>query len=176
MAVIGYARGEQDLELQITTLKASGCKIVRIEGRSLKTASGRADLSEVVDRLRSGDTLIVTRLECLARSISALQTIVRSIGAKGAYLKVLSQRIDTTTSAETSFLNMLDVFAEFEASLHRERQAAATAKAKAGTYRGRPRSVDVSAVRRLKNDGLRTSEIAKRLGVSRSTVYRAARI
>jgi DNA invertase Pin-like site-specific DNA recombinase len=75
-----------------------------------------------LDFARQGDTLVVTRIDRLARSIGDLQDIVRSLKAKGAALKVTEQPIDTSTAAGKCFLDMLGVFAEFETNLRRERQ------------------------------------------------------
>jgi DNA invertase Pin-like site-specific DNA recombinase len=99
----------------------------------------------VLDFLRKGDVLMVTRIDGLARSIGDLQDIVRSVRAKGASLKATEQPIDTSTAAGKCFLGMLGVFAEFETNLRRERQLEGIAKAKAaGVYKGRPASIDVT--------------------------------
>jgi DNA invertase Pin-like site-specific DNA recombinase len=175
MAVIGYARSGKDLELQIAQLKESGCQTVRIEARSRTAPAECKELSAAVKHLKPGDRLVATRLDCLAHSIGDLQTVVRSVRSKKAHLKVLGQHIDTSATSGKWFIRMLDVFAVFEGSLHRERQALSAARSRAaGKYlRGRPRSIDVEAALQLKSDGLRVAEIARRLGVSRSTVYRS---
>ncbi|HET9396098.1 MAG TPA: recombinase family protein [Nitrospiraceae bacterium] len=177
MAVIGYARSGKDLESQIAQLKASGCRTVRIEARSRTAPAECQELSAAVKHLKPGDTLIATRLDCLAHSIGDLQAVVRSVRSKKAHLRVLAQHVDTRATSGKWFIKMLDIFAVFEASLHRERQALSAARSRtAGKYlRGRPRSIDVEAALQLKSDGLRVSEIATRLGVSRSTVYRSTK-
>ena len=117
---------------------------------------------------------MVTRIDRLARSIGDLQDIVRALKAKGASLKATEQPIDTSTAAGKCFLDMLGVFAEFETNLRKERQLEGIAKAKeAGVYRGRPASIDAAQVRELKAQGVGPSEIAKRLGIGRASVYRA---
>jgi DNA invertase Pin-like site-specific DNA recombinase len=84
------------------------------------------------------------------------------------------QPIDTSTAAGKCFLDMLGVFAEFETNLRRERQLEGIAKAKAaGVYKGRPASIDEVRVRELKAQGMRPTDIAKTLGIGRSSVYRA---
>ena len=99
---------------------------------------------------------------------------MRAVRAKGASLKATEQPIDTSTAAGKAFLDMLGVFAEFETNLRRERQLEGIAKAKlAGVYKGRPASIDVSQVRKLKADGMGASEIAKLLGIGWASVYRA---
>jgi DNA invertase Pin-like site-specific DNA recombinase len=177
MTVIGYARVstvDQNLEIQEAALKAAGCEVLRSEKRSGTTTAGREELRTVLDFLRKGDVLMVTRIDRLARSIGDLQDIVRAVKAKGASLKATEQPIDTSTAAGKCFLDMLGVFAEFETNLRRERQLEGIAKAKdAGVYKGRPPSIDAARVRQLKAQGLGPSEIAKTLGIGRASVYRA---
>jgi Fe-S-cluster containining protein len=109
----------------------------------------------VLDFLREGDILMVTRIDRLARSIGDLQDIVRAVRARGASLKATEQPIDTGTAAGKCFLDMLGVFAEFETNLRRERQLEGIAKAKAaGVYKGRPASIDATQVRAMKAQGL----------------------
>jgi DNA invertase Pin-like site-specific DNA recombinase len=180
MTTIGYARvstTDQNLDIQITALTAAGAEVIRSEKLSGTTTEGRTELQTVLAFLRKGDTLLVTRIDRLARSIGDLQDIVRAVKAKGASLKATEQPIDTSTAAGKAFLDMLGVFAEFETNLRKERQLEGIAKAKAaGVYKGRPVSIDtakVSEVRRLKEDGHGADTIASRLGISRASVYRA---
>ncbi len=177
MTAIGYARvstADQDLEIQEAALRAAGCEVIRSEKRSGTTTKGRTELQTVLDFLRPGDLLVVTRIDRLARSVGDLQDIVRAVRAKGASLRATEQPIDTTTAAGKAFLDMLAVFAEFETNLRKERQAEGIAKAKAaGVYKGRPVSIDAAKVRQLKRQGLGPSEIAKTLDIGRASVYRA---
>jgi DNA invertase Pin-like site-specific DNA recombinase len=177
MTVIGYARvstSDQNLEIQEAALRAAGCQVIRSEKRSGTTTSGRTELQTVLDFLGTGDVLMVTRIDRLARSIGDLQDIVRAVKAKGAGLKATEQPIDTSTAAGKAFLDMLGVFAEFETNLRKERQLEGIAKAKAaGVYKGRKPTVDVLRVRALKQEGLGPSAIAKTLGIGRASVYRA---
>jgi DNA invertase Pin-like site-specific DNA recombinase len=177
MTIIGYARvstTDQNLDIQEVALKEAGCEVIRSEKRSGASTAGRAELQTILDFLRSGDVLMVTRIDRLARSIGDLQDIVRAVKAKGAALKATEQPIDTSTAAGKAFLDMLGVFAEFETNLRKERQLEGIAKAKeAGVYKGRPASIDAAQVRQLKAEGLGPSEIAKRLGIGRASVYRA---
>src|SRR4030088_3149076 len=147
MTVIGYARvssTDQDLAIQEAVLKAAGCEVIRAEKRSGSSTEGRTELQTVLEFLRKGDVLMVTRIDRLARSIGDLQDIVRALKAKGAALKATEQPIDTSTAAGKAFLDMLGVFAEFETNLRKERQLEGIAKAKAaGVYKGRRPSVRV---------------------------------
>jgi DNA invertase Pin-like site-specific DNA recombinase len=177
MTTIGYARvstTDQDLDLQESALRAAGCEVIRAEKRSGTTTQGREELRTVLDFLRKGDVLMVTRIDRLARSIGDLQDIVRVVKAKGAALKATEQPIDTSTAAGKCFLDMLGVFAEFETNLRRERQLEGIAKAKAdGVYKGRPPSIDATKVRELKAQGIGATEIARVLKIGRASVYRA---
>ena len=176
MTVIGYARvstTDQDLSIQQAALKAAGCEVIRAEKGSGTTTQGREELQTVLDFIRTGDVLMVTRIDRLARSIGDLQDIVRQVKARGASLKATEQPIDASTAAGKCFLDMLGVFAEFETNLRRERQLEGIAKAKAaGVYKGRPTSIDTARVRELKAQGLGASKIAKALKIGRASVYR----
>jgi DNA invertase Pin-like site-specific DNA recombinase len=98
---------------------------------------------------------------------------VRAVRASGAVLKATEQPIDTGTAAGKCVLDMLGVFAEFETNLRRERQMEGIAKAKAaGVYKGRPPSIDVASVRKLKDEGMGPAKIAKALKIGRASVYR----
>lgn len=175
--IIGYARAssdDQDCTIQEHALRAAGCALIRSEKKSGTTMAGRDALTLCMGILREGDTLMVTRIDRLARSVRDLEEIVDVVSARGAYLHATEQPIDTSTPAGKAFLQMLGVFAEFETALRRERQLEGIAKAKAqGVYKGRKPSVDVDAVRVLREQGVGASEIAKRLQIGRASVYRA---
>ena len=177
MHFYGYARVSttgQDLTIQREALKAAGCKVIREEKVSGTSRQGRAELDTLLQFIRSGDTLVVTRIDRLARSVGDLQDIVRTLREKGANLLVTEQKVDTSTAAGKCFFDMLGVFAEFETNLRRERQmeVIAKAKAKGNVYKGRKPTIEVDEVRRLKEEGLGATEIAKRLKIVRSSVYR----
>jgi DNA invertase Pin-like site-specific DNA recombinase len=176
MATYGYGRVstiDQDLSVQERALRAAGCEVIRAEKATGTRRDGRSELQTLLDFLRSGDTLIVTRIDRLARSVRDLQNIVHELRSKGVALKATEQPIDTSTAAGKCFLDMLAVFAEFETNLRRERQAEGIAAAKeAGVYRGRKPSIDRAEVRKLAAEGLGPSAIAKQLGIARRSVYR----
>jgi DNA invertase Pin-like site-specific DNA recombinase len=175
---VGYARvstTDQDLDIQLAALKAAGCEPIRAEKRSGTSTAGREELKTILSFLREGDTLTVTRVDRLARSIADLQDIVRTLKERGVSLKALEQPIDTSTAAGKCFLDMLGVFAEFETNLRRERQSEGIAAAKAkGVYKGRPATIQAAEIAKLKAEGLGATEIAKRLGIGRASVYRVA--
>ena len=176
MATYGYARVSsvsQNLEVQQEALKAAGCEIIRSEKVSGTSTQGRDELKNLLQFLREGDELVVTRIDRLGRSVLDLQTIVKDLQERGVSLKATEQPIDTSTPVGKCFLDMLSVFSEFETSLRRERQAEGIAKAKEkGVYKGRKPTVDVDAVRRLKAEGKGATEIAKELKIGRASVYR----
>jgi DNA invertase Pin-like site-specific DNA recombinase len=176
MAKIGYARvstTDQDNAVQVAALKAAGCDPIREEKATGTTTQGRTELATVLDFIREGDVLVVTRIDRLARSIADLQTIARTIREKGAVLQATEQPIDTSCAAGKAFFDMLGVFAEFETNLRRERQMEGIAKAKAeGIYKGRKASIDIEAVQRLRAEGMGASAIARELGIGRASVYR----
>ncbi len=177
MPLYGYARVstlDQDLALQEEALRAAGCHVIRAEKRSGGTREGRTELRLLLDFLHPGDTLVVTRIDRLARSVRDLQDIVHELKGKGIALKATEQPVDTGTAAGKAFLAMLGVFAEFETNLRRERQMEGIRAAKAkGVYKGRKPSIDRAEVRRLREvEGLGPSAIARRLGIGRASVYR----
>ena len=103
-----------------------------------------------------------------------LQIIVATLKDKGAHLAATEQPVDTSTAAGKAFFDMLGVFAEFETNLRRERQGEGIAAAKQrGAYRGRPPRIDKEAIQHRLARGLSPTQIARELGVSRGTVYKA---
>lgn len=177
MAIIGYARVSstgQSLEVQETALKEVGCERIFAEKKSGRGREGRKALSDALDWIRDGDTLVVTRLDRLARSIIDLRQIIDRLTEKGATFRCLQQgAIDTSRSDGKLLLNILGSFAEFEADIRAERQRDGIEAAKArGVYRGRKPSVDAQEVREALEAGESPSALAKRLGIARSTVYR----
>jgi len=176
MAIYGYARvstTDQDLAIQEAALRAAGCEIVRSEKRSGTSTEGRSELQNLIDFTRKGDAIVVTRVDRLARSIADLAGIVRTLENKGVSLRATEQPIDTGTAAGRAFLQMLGVFAEFETAIRKERQMEGIAKAKAeGVYKGRKPSIDTLQVRTLAAEGVGATEIARRLGIGRASVYR----
>jgi DNA invertase Pin-like site-specific DNA recombinase len=178
MASYGYARVstlDQDLTVQRRALRAVGCSVIRAEKKSGNRRDGRTELQVLLDFVQPGDTLVVTRIDRLARSLKDLQDIVHELKGRGVALRATEQPVDTSTAAGKAFLDMLGVFAEFETNLRRERQLEGIAQAKArGVYRGRKPSIDMAEIRRLRDqDGLGATAIARRLGIGRASVYRA---
>ena len=116
--------------------------MIRAEKRSGTSTNGRAELRTILDFVRKGDVLTVTRIDRLARSIADLAAIVRELESKGAALKAIEQPIDTSTAAGRAFLQMLGVFAEFETAIRRERQIEGIEAAKTSGRLQRPAGDD----------------------------------
>ena len=175
---VGYARSstvdqEAGYQAQMTTLKAAGCD--KIFAEKVSSVAHRTQLEAAIDYAREGDTLVVTKLDRLARSVTHLVVIGARLDAKGVSLKVLEQAIDTSTSTGRLMFNMLGAIAQFERELMLERQREGVAKAKAeGKYKGRAPTARAKAaeVRRLHSEWVGPTEIAKRLQISRASVYR----
>ena len=176
----GYARvstSDQDLEIQKNALLSAGCEVVREEKVSGTSLKGRSELTTLLEFLRTGDELVVTRIDRLARSMRDLQNIVHDLTEKGVHLSATEQSVNTKTPEGKCFLDMLGVFAEFETRLRHERQMEGIKKAKEkGVYKGRKPSIDVNAVKELKEKGMGASAIAKELGIGRASVYRALEV
>ena len=177
--LVGYARVSsvgQSLEVQLDALREAGCEKVFAEKKSGTSTSGRDALGEALDFVRdSSDTLVVTRLDRLARSAGDLHAIVAKLSHKGVGFKCLQQGgMDTSTSTGKLLLGVLASIAEFETDIRKERQREGIDKAKTnGVYKGRKPSVDTATVRALHSEGVGASSIAKRLGIGRASVYRA---
>jgi DNA invertase Pin-like site-specific DNA recombinase len=179
MALYGYARVShvsQSLDVQIEALRAAGCTVIRSEKKSGTTTEGRVELQTLLDFVRDGDTICVTRVDRIARSIADLQDILRVLKAKGASLKATEQPIDTSTPLGKCMLDLLGVFAELETNLRRERQMESIRRIKEidntrpkseRTYRGRPPTIKL--LPRHGGDCRSRSSIAHRRAWSRQS-------
>jgi len=178
MALIGYARvstKEQDNQLQIDALNNAGCEKIFTEKQSGTTTKNRIELANCLSYMREGDTLLVTRIDRLARSLRDLQNLVHELKLKGIALKAIEQPVDTSTAAGKAFLDMLGVFAEFETNIRRERQLEGIAKAKAeGRYMGRKPTAKAKSeqVLELIAQGITKKAVAEELNIGVASVYR----
>jgi DNA invertase Pin-like site-specific DNA recombinase len=176
--LVGYGRvssNGQSLDIQLEALAAAGCEKVFAEKMSGRSADDREQLAQALEWVRHGDSLIVTRLDRLARSVGDLHRIIEKLTAKGVAFRCLNQSgVDTDTSTGRLMLSILGAVAAFENDIRRERQLEGVQKAKlAGKYRGRPPSIRPEAVKELRQQGLGATETAKHLGIGRASVYRA---
>lgn len=176
LMLIGYARTstvEQKAGLEAQVRDLRDCKKIFQEQTS--SVAKREQLDAALDFTREGDTLVVTKLDRLARSTRHLMEIVDTLKAKGAHLNVLNLGVDTSTPTGKLMLTMLGGVAEFEREIMLERQREGIAKAKAeGRYKGRQPTAQAKAaeVLALHYSGKGPSKIARDLGISRSSVYR----
>lgn len=175
---IGYARTstlEQvaGYEAQLKELNEQGCE--KIFKEQVSSVEQRQELSRALDYLREGDTLVVTKLDRLARSMRHLGEIVETIKGKNAHLQILNLGIDTSNATGELVLNLLGAVSQFERQIMLERQREGIAKAKSeGKYKGRKPTARAKAddVMKLKAEGKKPTEIAKKLGIGRASVYR----
>ena len=176
-ARIGYARvstADHNPEARIAALEAAGCTKIRTETGSGSSLESRPELGIILDFIHPDETLVVTCIDRLARSMKDLQVIVAKLRARSANIAATEQPVDTSTAAGKAFFDMLGVFAEFETNLRRERQAEGIAVARRrGIYRGRPPKIDMDAIRHRIAEGQSPTRIAREMGVSRGTVYKA---
>ena len=178
--LIGYARSSSieqvaGIEAQIRDLQAAGCEKVFAEQVSSVDMAARQQLSMLLDYARDGDTVVITDLSRLARSVSHLLSILERLSAKGAQLRILNMGIDTGTPTGKLMLTILGGIHCWEREIMLERQREGVAKAKAeGKYQGRKPTARAKAedVHRLRAEGIGATEIAARLGIGRASVYR----
>jgi DNA invertase Pin-like site-specific DNA recombinase len=180
--LVGYARTSTTeqragLEAQLRDLKATGCK--KLFQEQVSSVGERAQLEAALDYVREGDTLVVTKLDRLARSARGLGELVDTLEHKGVALRILNfggGQVDTRGAAGRLMLNVFAAFAQFELEIMKERQREGIADAKAaGRYKGRKptaRAKATDAVRLFK-EGKRVSQVAAALGIGRASVYRA---
>lgn len=176
--LVGYARvssAGQSLDIQFDALKDAGCEKIFAEKKTGTKADDRQALQDALDFCREGDSLLVTRLDRLARSSVDLHNIVAKLESKGVRFRCLQQSgVDTDTGMGKLVLAILGAVAAFETDIRKERQREGIDKAKAnGVYKGRKPSVSVDEVRKLKSEGMRPTDIAKKLNIGRASVYRA---
>jgi DNA invertase Pin-like site-specific DNA recombinase len=180
--LVGYARtsttGQRaGLEAQLRDLKAAGCSKVFQE--QVSSIGERAQLEAALDYVREGDTLVVTKLDRLARSARGLNELVDTMERKGVALRILNfggGQVDTRGAAGRLVLNVFAAFAQFELEIMKERQREGIADAKAaGRYKGRKPTARAKAADavKLSQEGMRVSEVAKALRIGRASVYRA---
>ncbi len=178
--LIGYARTstldqKAGLDAQIEELRAAGCDKLFEEQVSSVDVAARHKLADALDFIREGDTLVVTRLDRLARSVPHLLEILDALNQKGASLRILGMGIDTATPTGKLMLTILGGIAEFEREIMLERQREGIAKAKAaGKYKGRKPTARAKSkeVLEMHGAGAGATQIAKELGIGRASVYR----
>jgi DNA invertase Pin-like site-specific DNA recombinase len=175
MTKVGYKRvstEEQNTDRQ----ELSGCEKF-FEEKVSGASKERKALKDMIDWVREGDEVVVWSIDRLARDLRDLQDIIAQLLDKGVSVSFVSERLTFSADKDDAFsrlqLHLMGAFAEFERSIIRKRQAEGIAKAKAkGVYKGRKATIDANDIAMLKSQGLGASEIARRLGIGRASVYR----
>jgi len=177
--ILGYARistaAGQDLASQKAVLEKHGAVVTFAEvGNGLKL-DGRDQLEAAIRLLDQGDVLLAVNPDRIARDTADLLTIGKRVIEKGAVLRIIDPAInwDGTDIMAEALLTLFGMVGRIEKHFIKERQRRGIESAKArGVYRGRPATIDPARVRELRASGLGASEIAKRLGIGRASVYR----
>jgi DNA invertase Pin-like site-specific DNA recombinase len=178
MVVIGYARvssAGQSLEVQNDKLSSYGCAEI-FSDKKTGTTADRPELQSCLKYVRKGDSLVITKLDRLARSTFHLTQIAKQLEDKGVDLIVLDQKIDTSTPTGRLMFNMLASIAEFETEIRKERQLEGIAKAKEnGVQFGRKAKLSPKEVQQLaldRSSGIKIKDLMQKYGLSKASVYR----
>lgn len=164
------------MEIQHNALTEFGCDKIFAEKRSGRTANDRLELNLALEFAREGDTLVVTRLDRLARSVSDLHRIIEKLNEKQVAFRCLNQNgVDTDSSTGRLTLAILAAVACFESDIRPERQREGIERAKAARkYRVRRPTIEASKIKELRDSGMGATEIARTLNIARTSVYRLA--
>lgn len=181
LSLIGYARVSsigQDLEYQVARLQEIGCERIFASKHSGTPEANKAKLDELLDYVREGDTVVITKLDRLGRSLSQVLATIDALGAKGVYLRAVDQNLDTSDDSPISraMVQLLGMFSELERNFIVTRTQ--EGKTASGNYGGRPAKRDEEArkeVIREANKGTSNSELSRRYRVSRATIMRIVR-
>lgn len=179
--IVGYAcvstlEQEAGLEAQVRDLTALGCE--KLYREQVSSVAPRAQLNAVLDFVREGNTLVVTKLDRLARSVTHLGRITEVLEAKRVGLRIVNLGVDTSTPTSRLMLNVMVGVAQFEREMMLERQREGIAKAKGeGRYKGRKSTVQarVAEIEALASQGLSMGAIATQLGIGKGSVHRVLR-
>lgn len=173
--IVGYARvstTDQSLDVQMDELAAHGCERI-FQDQASGTNRDRAGLIEMLQFVRDRDTIVVSRLDRFARSLTDLFQLLDELNSKGVAFQCVHQSIDTSSSTGKLTLAILGAVAEFENDIRKDRQRAGIARAKAnGVYKGRRAGIDAVRVQELASNGMPIGAIADELGCHRQSVYR----
>ncbi|ARO57321.1 DNA invertase [Methylorubrum zatmanii] len=177
--LIGYARTstleqEAGFDAQLRELTALGCE--RLFREQVSSVAHRSQLEAALEFARQGDTLVVTKLDRLARSVVHMGKILETLEAKGVSLRILDMGVDSSTPTGRLMLNVLGGVAQFEREMMLERQREGIAKAKSeGAYKGRKPTARAKAdeIKALAEQGLSMGAIAAKLRIGKGSVHRA---
>jgi DNA invertase Pin-like site-specific DNA recombinase len=178
MSTIGYARVSsygQSLDVQLD--KLTHCNRIFKEKQSARSTDKREQLSLCLDYVRDGDTLVVTKLDRLARSTRDLLNILNELEKKQVKLHVIDQQIDTSTASGRLLVTMLGSIAEFENDLRKDRQADGISLARRnGVKFGRKKALNETQVQELRQkrlEGILIKDLMTHYSLSKASVYRA---
>ena len=171
VAYIRVSSSSQCLDIQREAVQKENVKKIFEEKVSGTSTVGRDKLREMLDFVREGDEVVITRTDRIARSVLDLQLIVKELTEKGVSLTATEQPISTKDATSKCFLDMLSVFAEFETNLRKERQLDGI-KANLHKFKGRGQTIDIAKIQKLKEEGKGATAIAKEMGIDRTSVYR----
>lgn len=175
---IGYARvstDDQNLHLQKDALEKAGCQVIYEDKASGKNTE-RPELEACLKALRSGDTLVVWRLDRLGRSLGDLVKLVTTLEEQKIGFESLQEKIETTSASGKLVFHVFAALAEFERNLISERTRAglkaARARGRLGGRKPKLKQKDIREIKALLKDGsIPVADVAKRYGVSRTTIY-----
>lgn len=175
---IGYARvstADQNLDLQIEALKKAGCEKIFCE-RASGASRSRPELKNALDYARVGDTIVVWKLDRLARSLNQLISTIENLGNVGIDFVSLSESLDTTTASGKLMFHISCVFAEFERNIIQERVVAGVRAAQAkGIICGRKKTIDENKIQAakmmLEDERITVREVCETLGISKTSLY-----
>lgn len=187
----GYARvssSGQNLEAQLKQLEEFGCEKIFKEKASGRKKDNREQFNKLLETVKEGDVIVVTKLDRFARSTKDALNTIEYLNSKGVGLVVLNmggEKVDTTTAIGKLMVTILAGIAEFEADMIRERQLEGIALAKQrGVYKGRPKKYTehnkglqyaLELFRNRDKNGMTVNEIAEITKISRATIYREAK-
>jgi len=179
MSIVGYRR-VSTVEQNFDRQDLGAVDKLFEEKLSGKSAKDRPALNAMLEWVREDDTVIVHSIDRLARDLRDLQSIIQKLNDKGVSIIFKTESLTFSAKSDDAFatlqLQMMGAFAEFERNIIRKRQAEGIAKAKAkGLYKGRPKVVDDTKVKELRQSGMGATTIAKHLGIGRATVYKSLR-
>ena len=175
--LVGYARvSSTDQDLTVQRDRLAGCEKL-FEEKASGTDAARPQLQACLDYVREGDTLVVTRLDRLARSTLHLCQVAELLARKGVHLQVLEQQVDTHTPTGRLLFGMLAVIAQFETELRAERQREGIAKAQAhGVHFGRTKALtpeQTEELQALRAEGVTLAALQHQYGIGKTALYRS---
>ncbi|MEZ8790358.1 recombinase family protein [Vibrio splendidus] len=178
MALIGYARvstKDQNLEAQLEVLTAAGCQKLFYGKQSGKSDDNKQKLNELLDYVREGDVVVLTKLDRMGRSLNMILVTIQRLQDQGVQVKTLDGLVDTTSdnAMQRAMTQLLGVFAELEHSIIVDRLQ--SGRERTGNKGGRKSAITDTQCRNIKKmrlEGISISALARFYCTSRTTIYR----